>query len=55
MINKFNTSAEGGFPEDDVSFVYGKVEWCYTRQSRAGGYAAGNVALAWNLEKNCRA
>lgn len=55
IISAFNTSAEGDFPEDDVSFVYGKVEWCYTRQQRAGGWAAGNVAGAWSLEKNCRA
>jgi type VI secretion system secreted protein Hcp len=55
VINGFNTSADKGFPEDDVSFVYGKVEWCYTRQNRAGGHAAGNMVCAWNLEKNCRA
>jgi type VI secretion system secreted protein Hcp len=55
MISAFNTSSDNDFPEDDVSFVYGKVEWCYTQQQRAGGWAAGNVACAWSLEKNCRA
>jgi type VI protein secretion system component Hcp len=55
MISAFNTSSESGFPEDEVSFVYGKVEWCYTLQQRAGGWAAGNVACAWSLERNCRA
>jgi type VI secretion system secreted protein Hcp len=55
MISAFNTSSDNYFPEDDVSFVYGKVEWCYTQQQRAGGWAAGNVACAWSLEKNCRA
>jgi type VI secretion system secreted protein Hcp len=55
MISSFNTSADGDFAEDDVGFVYGKVEWCYTRQKRAGGWAAGNVATAWSLEKNRRA
>jgi type VI secretion system secreted protein Hcp len=55
MISAFNTTADGDFPEDDVSFVYGKAEWCYTLQNRAGGWAAGNVACAWSLEKNCKA
>ena len=54
MISAFNTSGDGMFPEDDVSFVYGKVEWCYTCQNRAGGWSAGNVAGIWDLEKNCR-
>ncbi len=55
MISAFNTSGDGGFPEDDVSFAYGRVQWCYTQQNRAGGWSAGNVAGAWSLEKNCRA
>ncbi len=55
MINGFNTSTHGGFPEDDVHFVYGKIEWCYTRQTRANGQPSGNMARAWSLEKNCRA
>jgi type VI secretion system secreted protein Hcp len=55
MITACTTSSDGDFPEDDVSFAYGTVEWCYTQQSRAGGWAAGNVACAWSLEKNCRA
>jgi type VI secretion system secreted protein Hcp len=55
MISSFTTSADGDFPEDEVSFVYGQVEWSYTRQKRAGGWASGNVATGWNLEKNCKA
>jgi type VI secretion system secreted protein Hcp len=55
MISSFSTSAYGGFPEDEVDVVYGKVEWCYTQQKRAGGRAAGNVAAGWSLEKNCKA
>jgi len=54
MISSFNTAADGRFPEDDVTFSFGKVQWCYTRQSRAGGWAAGNVAGGWSLEKNRR-
>jgi type VI secretion system secreted protein Hcp len=55
MISSFNTLGDGDFPEDEVAFVYGKVEWCYARQKRAGGWASGNVAGGWNLEKNCKA
>jgi type VI secretion system secreted protein Hcp len=55
MINSLITSADGDFPEDEVSFVYGKVEWCYTQQKRAGGWTSGNVAAGWSLEKNCKA
>lgn len=54
MISSFKTSADGDFPEDDIAFVYGKVEWCYTLQKRAGGWSAGNVAAGWSLEKNCK-
>jgi type VI secretion system secreted protein Hcp len=55
MISAFITSADGDFPEDGVSFFYGKVEWCYTRQNRVGGWASGNIAAGWSLEKNCKA
>lgn len=55
IISSFTTSSDGGFPEDDVAFNFGKIQWCYTLQNRAGGWAAGNVATAWSLEKNCRA
>ena len=54
MISSFATSADGDFPEDEVAFIYGKVQWCYTPQKRAGGWAAGNVAAGWSLEKNCK-
>lgn len=54
VISSFHTSSDGDFPEDDVAFNYGKVQWRYTQQRRDGGWAAGNVAAAWNLEKNCR-
>ncbi len=54
MISSFTTSADNGFPEDEVAFVFGKIEWCYTRQKRAGGWSAGNVAAGWSLEKNCK-
>jgi type VI secretion system secreted protein Hcp len=55
MISSLITSSDGDFPEDEVSFVYGKIEWCYTSQERAGGWSSGNVAAGWSLEKNCKA
>jgi type VI secretion system secreted protein Hcp len=55
MISSFSTSADSDFPEDDLAFVYGKAEWHYTQQKRAGGWSAGNVAAGWSLEKNCKA
>jgi type VI secretion system secreted protein Hcp len=56
LISAFATSsADGEFPVDDVAVNYGRIEWCYTRKSRAGGGAMGNIAAGWNLEKNCKA
>jgi type VI secretion system secreted protein Hcp len=54
MICSCSTTADGGFPVDDVAFSYGKIEWRHTQQNRRGGYAAGNVAGGWSLEKNCK-
>lgn len=54
MICSLKTTADCGFPVDDVAFNYGKIEWCYTQQSRRGGIASGNVATGWSLEKNCK-
>jgi type VI secretion system secreted protein Hcp len=42
------------FPMELVKIAYGKIEWAYTLQSRKGGWAAGNIACGWNLERNCR-
>ncbi|MFZ1987280.1 MAG: type VI secretion system tube protein Hcp [Desulfatitalea sp.] len=56
LISAFSTSSDNGeFPVDDVAVNYGKIEWCYTRQSRADGGAMGNIAAGWSLEKNCKA
>ena len=40
--------------KDNVTINYGKVEWCYTRQNRAGGGVAGNSAAGWDLQRNRR-
>ncbi len=56
LITKLSTaSTSGEFPMDDVAVNFGKIQWCYTQQSRAGGGAVGNIAAGWSLEKNCRA
>jgi type VI secretion system secreted protein Hcp len=55
MICSVSTSSDNGFPVDNVSFNYGAIKWAYTQQKRSGGYAAGQVAAGWSLEKNCRA
>lgn len=55
IICKVFTSSDLGFPADNVSFNYGTVNWAYIAYNRSKGYAAGQVATGWNLEKNCRA
>ncbi len=41
-----------GFPNEAVSFNYGKINWTYTQQKRADGSGGGNVPAGWDLEKN---
>ena len=47
-------SSQGGeaLPLEEISFNYGKIEWIYTQQKRAGGRGGGNVAAGWNLQSN---
>lgn len=54
IISSVKTIGGGGFPVEDVSIDFGKVQWAYTVQKREGGGAAGNVAGGWNLQKNCK-
>lgn len=42
------------FPMELVKIFYGKIKWRYTLQNRKGGWAAGNIACGWSLERNCR-
>ncbi|MFZ1986439.1 MAG: type VI secretion system tube protein Hcp [Desulfatitalea sp.] len=53
IIRSIRLNAAGDFPAETIAIHYGKVQWCYTQQSRAGGQACGNVATGWNREKNC--
>lgn len=45
------TSAEG-FPNENVSFSYGKIKWIYTQQKRADGAGGGNISAGWDLTAN---
>jgi len=54
MISSFATAGKSRFPEDEVAFTYGSIQWCYTRQNRQGGDASGHAAAGWNLQRNCR-
>lgn len=56
MITAIKTGAKGSrfFPSEHVSINFGKIEFTYTLQKREKGWAAGNVACGWNLEKNTR-
>lgn len=44
--------SKDGLPTESVSFNYGKIEWVYTQQKRAGGGGSGNTTGSWNLETN---
>jgi type VI secretion system secreted protein Hcp len=47
--------SEDSFPIETIGINFGKIQWVYTQQKRAGGVAAGNIATGWNLERNSRA
>jgi len=55
IISKVSMESGGSCPFENVGINYGKVQWCYTQQKRAGGGAAGNVAAGWDLQRNCSA
>ncbi|MCP3928521.1 MAG: type VI secretion system tube protein Hcp [Bacteroidetes bacterium] len=55
IISEVSMVAQGDFPVEKVNINYGKIEWSYTQQKRAGGGAAGNVAGGWDRQRNCKA
>lgn len=55
LISEVAMAAGGAFPTESVNINYGKIEWSYTQQKRAGGGPAGNIAAGWNLESNSKA
>ncbi len=58
LISRIDTTSggdtSGKFPAEMVKINYGKIEWAYTKQKRAGGGAAGQVAAGWDLQRNCK-
>lgn len=54
LISSVAMATAGDFPTEEISINYGKIEWSYTQQKRAGGSAAGNIASGWDLQRNCK-
>ncbi|MCP3930971.1 MAG: type VI secretion system tube protein Hcp [Bacteroidetes bacterium] len=54
IISKVSTESGMAFPFEKVSINFGKIEWSYTQQKRAGGGAAGQVVSGWDLQRNCK-
>ncbi len=57
IIDEYLVTGDGedNIPLETIGVNYGKIQWSYTQQKRAGGVAAGNIAAGWDLEKNCKA
>ena len=47
-------SAQGGeaLPLEEVSFNYGKIEWCYTETDHKTGKPKGDISANWDLVAN---
>ncbi len=56
MISGYTVIGDGqdAFPLESIGIDYGKIEWRYIVQRRAGGGAAGQIAAGWDLEKNSK-
>ncbi len=56
MISGYKVIGDGQdpFPLESIGINYGKIEWGYKQQRRAGGTAVGKIAAGWNLEKNSK-
>jgi len=53
IISSVSTGASGdAFPSEDLSFNFGKIEWKYIKQNRAGGSGAGTVAETYDLTQD---
>ncbi len=51
-VDVAGTTADSGFPHEQVSFSYGKIRWVYTQQKRTDGAGGGNVSAGWDLTTN---
>jgi type VI secretion system secreted protein Hcp len=47
-----SSQGSDGFPQEAVSFNFGKIKWTYTQQKREDGSGGGNVAGGWDLIAN---
>jgi type VI protein secretion system component Hcp len=47
-------AAQGVFPSEKIKVNYGKIEWRYTKQKRAGGGISGNIGGGWDRQRNCK-
>jgi len=54
IVSKVKTESGGAFPFEKVTINYGKIQWSYTQQNRAGGGATGQIASGWDLQRNCK-
>lgn len=51
-VSPSGTATDQGFPQEFVSFSYGKIKWVYTQQKREDGAGGGNVSAGWDLTTN---
>lgn len=54
IISEVAMIAQGDFPAEKVKINFGKIEWSYIKQRRAGGVAAGNIEGGWDRQRNCK-
>jgi type VI secretion system secreted protein Hcp len=50
IISTYRPALSGSFPQELVSFNYGKIETTYIQQKRADGSGAGQIATGWDRE-----
>ncbi|GHD57790.1 MULTISPECIES: Hcp family type VI secretion system effector [Jeongeupia] len=51
-VEPTGSANDSGFPQEKVSFSYGKIKWTYTQQKREDGSGGGNVSSGWDLTAN---
>jgi type VI protein secretion system component Hcp len=54
IISEVAMVAQGAFPAEKIKINYGKINWCYIKQNRAGGGIAGNIISGWDRQRNCK-
>lgn len=51
---KYSGAAGGAFPNENISFSYGRIKQTYIQQKRSDGVGGGNVSAGWDLTENRR-